>query len=162
LDVPFQNGTNLIYVSESDGSPGADPYGHIHGRVYSVTKAGYYRATWQFVDTSTNGAGGGPVDMPSAPFATQFQAGLTIDSITIGTNGASILIAAPSFHSDNAGAGTQPAQYTLEGSATLGRDASWKPVADPIAGDNRMHSIDVPLTTPMRYFRLSATYPALQ
>jgi len=59
---------NLIYVSESDGSPGSDPYGHIHGRVYSFSKPGYYRATWQFVDTSTNGPDGGPVDLPSAHY----------------------------------------------------------------------------------------------
>ncbi len=108
VTVPYSNGTNLIYVSESDGSPGSDPYGHIHGRVYSFTKPGYYKATWQFVDTSTNGPGGGPVDLPSAPFSTQYQAGLTIDNITVSTNGVGILIAAPSFLPDNASPGTQP------------------------------------------------------
>src|SRR5438105_8348984 len=52
LPVPYHNGTNLIHVSESDGSTGSDPYGHIHGRIYSFTKPGLYKVTWQFVDTS--------------------------------------------------------------------------------------------------------------
>lgn len=159
IDIPFQNGTNLIDVSENDGSPGADPYGHIHGRVYSVTKPGYYRATWEFVDTSTNGPGGGPVDLPSAPFSTQYQADLTIDAITAGTNGVSLLIAAPSFLPDNAGPGTEPAQYALQSSNTVGPTASWQPVGDAIAGDDLMHTITVPITGLARFFRLSATYP---
>ena len=126
VTVPYRSGTNLIHISESDGSPGSDPYGHIHGRVYSFTKPGYYQATWQFVDTSTNGPNGGPVDLPSVPFATQYQAGLTIDGITVSTNGANILIAAPSFLPDNAGPGTEPATYTLlSASAVYG---PWQPL----------------------------------
>jgi hypothetical protein len=150
VTVPYRNGTNLINVTESDGSPGSDPYGHIHGRVYSVTKPGYYRATWQFVDTSTNGPNGGPVDLPSAPFSLQYQAGLEIDAITVRTNGVNILFAAPSFLPDNAGPGTEPAAYILEGASAIG--GAWQAVGDAITGDDLMHTISVPLTGTVRAF----------
>lgn len=157
VSVPYKNGTNLIYVSESDGSPGSDPYGHIHGRVYSFTKPGYYRVTWQFVDTSTNGPGGGPVDLGSAPFSTQYQAGLTIDSITPSTNGLNVLIAAPSFLPDNAGPGTVVASYTMQSAPTV--KGSWQQVGDPILGDDLMHTITLPFKGAAQFFRLSAKYP---
>jgi hypothetical protein len=160
LTVPYHNGTNLIYVSESDGSPGSDPYGHIHGRVYSFSKPGYYRATWQFVDTSTNGPRGGPVDLPSAPFVLQYQAGLTIDGITVDTNGVNIRMAAPSFLPDSAPAGTQPATYILQSSPTMNAPVPWQPVGGVITGDDLMHTITVPITGPLQFFRLSASYPA--
>jgi hypothetical protein len=155
--VPHQNGTNLVHVSESDGSPGSDPYGHIHGRVYSVTRPGYYRATWQFVDSSTNGAGGGPVDLPSSAFSTQFQAGLAIDSITLGTNGVNILIAAPSLLPDSAGPGTAPASYALESAPSV--NGPWQEVGDVIIGDDLMHTLTVPMHGESQFFRLNAKYP---
>ena len=127
VTVPYQNGTNLIHVSESDGSPGSDPYGHIHGRIYSVTKPGLYMATWQFVDTSTNGPGGGPVDLPSAPFSTYYQANLTIAGITKDTNGVNVIFAAPSNQPDDLS--TPPSNYTLLSSPTLGVGANWQQVA---------------------------------
>ncbi|HEY3855060.1 MAG TPA: hypothetical protein VGO67_11745 [Verrucomicrobiae bacterium] len=160
VPVPYHNGTNLIYVSESDGSPGSDPYGHIHGRVYSVTKPGYYTATWQFVDTSTNGPDGGPVDLPSAPFTTQYQADLTIDKISLDTNSVNILMAAPSFLPDDAGPGTQPANYILESASALGTNTDWQPVGQPIEGDDLMHLINVPFDGATQFFRLNANYPA--
>lgn len=162
VSVPYTNGTKLIPVSESDGSPGSDPYGHIHGRVYTSTKPGYYKATWQFVDTSTNGPGGGPVDLPSAPFSTQYQADLTIDSISVTTNGLSLLVAAPSFLPDDAGPGTQPATYTLQSSLALGPKADWQALGDAITGDDRMHTIVAPFANAAQFFRVSATYPSGQ
>src|ERR1041385_3485553 len=96
VTVPFTSGTNAIMVSENDGAPGADPYGHIHGRVYRVTEPGLYKATWQFLDTSTNGVNGGPVNAPSAPFSLFYQADLTLGRIASVTNGISINFAAPS------------------------------------------------------------------
>jgi hypothetical protein len=160
VTVPYQNGTNLIHVSESDGSPGSDPYGHIHGRVYSFSKPGYYTATWQFVDTSTNGPDGGPVDLPSAPFTLQYQADLLIDGITTDTNGVNLRFAAPSFLPDNAGPGTEPATYTLQSSPTLGAGADWQQVGDVIVGDDLMHTLNVPAAGFAQFFRLTANYPA--
>ena len=152
VTVPYQNGTNLIHVSESDGSPGSDPYGHIHGRIYSVTKPGLYMATWQFVDTSTNGPGGGPVDLPSAPFSTYYQADLTIAGITKDTNGVNVIFAAPSNQPDDLS--TPPSNYTLLSSPTLGVGANWQQVGDVIVGDDTLHTVTVPMTNTSAFFRL--------
>lgn len=154
--VPYANGTNLIFVSQSDGSPGSDPYGHLHGRIYSVTKSGFYKATWQFVDTSTNGAGGGPVDLPSAPFSTYYQAGLTIADITADTNGVNVIFAAPSNQPDDLS--TPPSNYTLQSSPTLGPNAMWQQVGDVIVGDDALHVVTVPKTNSATFFRLGADY----
>ena len=155
VPVPYHNGTNLIYVSESDGSPGSDPYGHLHGRVYSVTKPGFYKATWQFVDTSTNGPGGGPVDLPSAPFATYYQAGLTIAGITDETNSVNVIFAAPSDQPDDLS--TPPTNYTLESSATLGADAAWSQIGNVIVGDDTLHTVTLLKTNHQRtFFRLGS------
>ena len=156
VPVPYHNGTNLIYVSESDGSPGSDPYGHLHGRVYSMTKPGFYTATWQFVDTSTNGPGGGPVDLPSAPFATYYQADLTLAGIARATNSVTLTFAAPSDQPDDLS--TPPTAYTLETSPTLGASAAWQPLGDVITGDDTVHFVTVPTTNTSAFFRLSATY----
>ena len=159
ITVPFRNGTNLIYISESNGSPGSDPYGHIHGRVYSFSKPGYYTATWQFVDTSTNGLDGGPVDLPSAPFILQYQAGLLIDNIATDTNGVHLRFAAPSFLPDDAGPGTEPATYTVLSSPSLGSSADWEPVGNVIDGDDLMHTVILPYSGPTQFYKLSAVYP---
>jgi len=156
VPVPFHNGTNLIHISESDGSPGSDPYGHIHGRIYSVTKPGFYIATWQFVDTSTNGANGGPVDLPSALFATYYQAGLTIACITVDTNGINLSFAAPSNQPDDLS--TPPTNYQLETSPTLGAAAHWQPVGAALVGDDTLHVVNAPATNSAAFFRLSAQY----
>jgi hypothetical protein len=154
VPVPCHNGTNLIYVSESDGSPGSDPYGHLHGRVYSVTKPGFYKATWEFVDTSTNGPGGGPVDLPSAPFATYYQAGLTIAGITDETNSVNVIFAAPSDQPDDLS--TPPTNYTLESSPTLGADAAWSQIGNVIVGDDTLHTVTLLKTNSVAFFRLSS------
>lgn len=154
VPVPYHNGTNLIYVSESDGSPGSDPYGHIHGRVYSVTKPGFYIATWQFVDTSTNGPGGGPVDLPSAPFSTYYQADLTIAGISQGANGINISFAAPSNQPDDLS--TPPTNYRLASSPTLGDTADWQPFGDVIVGDDTLHTVTVTNGGTSQFFRLGS------
>ena len=155
VSVPYTNGTNLIHVSESDGSPGSDPYGHIHGRIYSLTKPGLYIATWRFVDTSTNGPGGGPVDLPSAPFSTYYQADLTIAGISLATNGVNVVFAAPSNQPDDLS--TPPTNYTLESSPSLGATAVWQSVVGVIVGDDTLHTVTVPKTNSATFFRLGAS-----
>src|SRR5262245_13779868 len=66
VPIPFSGGTNRIDVSENTGLAGADPYGHLHGRIYSFTEPGLYKVTWKFIDSSTNGPNGGPIHTPSA------------------------------------------------------------------------------------------------
>jgi len=154
VPVPYHNGTNLIFVSQSDSSPGSDPYGHLHGRIYSVDQPGFYTATWQFVDTSTNGPGGGPVDLPSAPFSTYYQADLTIAGIHPSTNSVNVIFAAPSNQPDDLS--TPPTNYTLESSPSLGADAVWSQVGDVIVGDDTLHSLSIPKTNSAAFFRLGS------
>jgi hypothetical protein len=79
--APGQASTNLWRLSESDGSPGADPFGHIHGRRFTATKAGIYKVSFTAVDTSTNGTGGGAIHTPSEELPIWFQAGVSIQSV---------------------------------------------------------------------------------
>ena len=155
VPVPYANGTNLIFVSENEGSALADPYGHLHGRVYSFTKPGLYKATWRFVDTSTNGPSGAPVNSPSAPFYLYYQADLTVGKITVATNGVQLSFAAASnVPDDNPEA--PPTNYTLESSPTIGVDAVWTAVGDPVAGDDHLHTVVAPLAGSKVFFRLRA------
>lgn len=57
------------------GDAGEDPYGHLHGRRFTVTGAqGTYTVGFQIVDTSVNGTGGGPIHTPSETYYVQFNA----------------------------------------------------------------------------------------
>jgi hypothetical protein len=152
LPVPFHNGTNLIHVTESDGSPGSDPYGHLHGRIYSFDKPGLYKVTWQFVDTSTNGPNGGPVDLPCAPFYLYYQADLTTGGINVVTNSVNVIFACPSNIPDS---GVGPAtNYELQSSPTIGPTAVWQPAGSVVAGDDHLHTITVPIIENTLFFRL--------
>jgi hypothetical protein len=152
VPVPFHNGTNLIHVSEGDGSPGSDPYGHIHGRIYSFDKSGLYKVTWQFIDTSTNGPNGGPVDLPSAPFYLYYQADLTTGSIDVVTNTANVSFAAPSNIPDS---GVGPAtNYQLLSSPSVGPNAVWQPAGSLVVGDDHLHTVSIPTSASALFFRL--------
>lgn len=61
-------------LSENDGLAGEDPYGHVHGRQFSVDQPGTYVVTFQLFDTSTNGAGGDSLHAPSDLFQMKFVA----------------------------------------------------------------------------------------
>ena len=152
VHVPFQNGTNLIHVTEGNGSAGSDPYGHIHGRIYSFDKPGLYKATWQFVDTSTNGPKGGPVDLPSAPFYLYYQADLTTGAIGVVSNSVNVTFATPSNIPDS---GVGPAtNYQLQSSPAVGTNAVWKSTGDVVVGDDHLHTITIPPGTNTVFFRL--------
>jgi len=151
VPVPYSGGTNRIDVSENNGLPGSDPYGHIHGRIYSFTRPGLYKATWRFIDSSTNGPNGGPIQSPSAPFYLYYQADFTLN-IASGTNGATIMFAAPSNIPDS---GIGPAtNYALESSSTVGPGAVWQQVGNVVVGDDHLHSIPMPATNSAAYYRL--------
>ncbi len=147
-------GTRHIPVSENDGSPGADPYGHKHGRIYSVTLPGFYQVGFRFVDTSTNGPAGGPIQSPSDRFYLNLQAGLTIAKITRDAGGVQVVFAAPSNLPDT---GTAPAtNYQVEASTTLGTGAVWQPVGDLVVGDDHLHTNSLPAGISTRFIRLSS------
>ena len=75
-------GTNAWRVSENDGSPGSDPYGHFHGRRFTATKPGIYTVGFRALDHSSNGAGSGPIHSPSGVLKVFFQAGVNLASVT--------------------------------------------------------------------------------
>jgi len=153
VPIGLTNGTNHIVVSETDGSPTADPYGHTHGRIYSVDKPGLYSVGFRFVDTSTNGPGGGPIQAPSDRFYLYFQADVTIAGISIATNTASLTFAAPSNLPDT---GTAPAtNYQLESTPVLGSLANWQPAGDLVVGDDHLHTVTLPQTNSTAFFRLN-------
>src|SRR5688572_13328865 len=73
------NGTNRVVLSESDGSPGSDPFGHIHGRNWSVTAPGIYTLGLRIIDTSENGLNGAPLHEASDIYYIYFQADITAE-----------------------------------------------------------------------------------
>lgn len=142
MTVGTTNGMNLLPLSESDGSPGSDPYGHIHGRTFTATKSGLYTLGCRIVDTSTNGTGGGPIHTPSDIYYFYFQAGLTISSweknagsfaVTFGT--------------------AVGVTYYVESTSDI-TAATWDTSAGPIAGDNYLHAVTVNSDDSTRFFRI--------
>jgi len=82
VPVGTTNGTQMFNLSEGDPSdPSADPYGHIHGRRFTLNKPGLYTVGLQLVDTSSNGPDGGPVQSASTNSYFYLQAGLCIDNV---------------------------------------------------------------------------------
>lgn len=72
--------TNLFRVTQESGLPGADPFGHIHGRRFTATQPGFYQVGFQAFDLSTNGPGGAPIHTPSPVIPVWFQAGVCVQS----------------------------------------------------------------------------------
>ncbi|MFM7817510.1 MAG: hypothetical protein ACKPGI_11145 [Verrucomicrobiota bacterium] len=81
VPVGTTNGLSFLVISENDGSPGGDAYGHIHGRAFTATLPGLYTVGFRLKDVSTNGPAGGPLHAPSSILRMYFQAGPTIDSL---------------------------------------------------------------------------------
>ena len=119
--------TNQWALSQNNGSPGSDPYGHIHGRRFTATRAGLYLVTFQAIDTSTNGAGGGPIHTPSESLPVWFQAGINVVSVE------------PDFEEGHVHVrfGARLGySWQLESSDTLGPSADWQPAGRPMVGDD--------------------------
>jgi hypothetical protein len=77
--VGYSVGTPTFTFDLSDpataGDAGEDPFGHLHGRRFTVTGAvGSYTVGFQILDTSVNGAGGGPIHTPSETFFLTYSA----------------------------------------------------------------------------------------
>src|SRR6185295_7256922 len=75
VPVGTTNGTNYLIISQNSGEPGADPYGHIHGREFTSSAQGIYTVGFRVIDASTNGLGSGPIQAPSDVLPVKFQAG---------------------------------------------------------------------------------------
>lgn len=139
-----RGGTHRMALSENDGTPGVDPYGHIHGRKFSVSKPGFYTVGIRLIETSSNGTAGGPLHAPSELAFFQFQAGDTLAGVTATDDGIRVRF------------GTRTGrQYFVEATDRLGSAASWTTVAGPIAGDDLLQTTE-PLQGlgPVTFFRL--------
>jgi len=142
LAVGTTNGTNLIALSESDGSPGVDPYGHIHGRTFTATKPGLYTLGCRVVDTSTNGTGGGPIHKPSVLYSFYFQAGSTISSWAKNADPFSLTF------------GTFAGQTCFVESTPDLSAPKWTTFAGPFTGDNHLLTVVTNSAASQLFFRL--------
>lgn len=149
VSAPMVGGTNQFIVSHTTN----DPFGRIEGRAFSFSKAGLYRTTWQFVDVSTNGVAGAPVHQPSQPFTIFHQAGHTIESLVVAPDGKHITFAAPSGYSDWMTSWWN-LNYILESSDASSTGDVWNEITDPINGDDAIHTIVVPDTSDVKFYRL--------
>jgi hypothetical protein len=142
-------GTNTFLLSQNNGLPGEDPYGHCHGRRSTTSKPGLHTVGVQIVDVSTNGPGGGPIHAPSAMYEFHYQAGVTIAHVAR-TNG----MLAASFGTRNG------SSYYLDWNAVLDGSQSWSNAAGPIPGNNRLRTLlDPVMAEPRRFYRLRVTTP---
>ncbi|HAM72860.1 MAG TPA: hypothetical protein DCM86_14565 [Verrucomicrobiales bacterium] len=132
LRVGRSDGVARFALSESDASPGSDPYGHIHGREFTANQAGLYAVGFRLIDTSQNGPGGGPLHPPSGLFHLYFQAGLTL-SVAASPNGG--VEARFGTHIGN--------NYFLQATEDV-VSGTWFDVAGPVAGNERLQSLADP------------------
>lgn len=152
LSIPAgqTNGVPFI-VSQTSGLPGADPFGHIHGRRFTATRPGIYTATFQAHDSSTNGVGGGPIHAYSPTLEVVFQAGVCIASVE------------PDYEDGHVhvrfGA-TAGRIWQVEYTTLLGPGANWLPAGHPVPGNDyfldRIH--DLPPGA-QRFYRVVGTLP---
>ncbi len=143
-------GTNTYKVSENDGSPGSDPYGHYHGRRFTATIPGIYLVGFRALDLSTNGAGGEPIHTPSEVLKFYFQAGINIASINKNEKVATIKF------------GSMAGQFfNLEYSTSL-TNSSWITVGNAVTGNDSLQTLtDNGAGVSQRFYRIKATTPEL-
>lgn len=124
------SGTNTFRLSENDGSPGTDPYGHIHGRRFTATLPGVYTVAFRAYDFSTNGVNGSPIHTPSDVLRMYFQAGVNIKQIEPDVDHTHVEFSAPIGKS-----------WVVEAADSLATNATWTTISAPIIGDDYFHEI---------------------
>ena len=144
-----QSGASNFAVTQTDGSPGADPFGHIHGRRMTATQPGIYTVTIRAYDACTNGESGGPIHGPSETIQVSFQAGINIDTITTGSGGMAVRFG--SMANQN---------FWLEWAPDLNPGATWTPVSGPLPGNDYFQTLtDATAAGVNRFYRILATSP---
>lgn len=141
----------MWHLTQGDGAPGTDPFGHVHGRRFTATKPGLYTIAFQALDVSTNGLGGGPIHTPSTELAISFQAGVNLLSVEPDFDGGHVhLRFAPP-------AGTT---WQIEASEFVGAGSRWEPVGPPVTGnDLRVERLLEGDPGTQRFFRINRTAP---
>jgi hypothetical protein len=144
VPVGATNGTNRYNLSEGDpNDPTADPYGHIHGRRFTLNKPGLYILGLQLVDTSNNGLGAGPVQSPSEITYFYLQAGLVLSDFSRPNSVTAARFGLPGF-----------ANYFFEASSTPG-GSNWVTIANITGSDHsELRWVTDTNTAPKRFYRL--------
>ncbi|HVY71790.1 MAG TPA: hypothetical protein VHH73_17795 [Verrucomicrobiae bacterium] len=141
LPVGVTNGASHFNLSEGDPSdPSADPYGHIHGRRFTLDKPGLYTVGLQLIDTSLNG----PVQSPSAVTYFYLQAGLSLGDFSVSNHLAIARFGLPGS-----------TDYVVESSPVM-PGTNWVTVTN-IVGSSRSELrwvADSNATTPDRFYRV--------
>jgi hypothetical protein len=146
VPVGTTDGTNSYRAGMNDGSPGSDPYGHIHGRAFNVNQPGLYTIGFQTFDNSTNGAGGGPIQSPSNVYYFRWQAGITITSLAVTNHTATATFGAT-------GGDSFVLQYNDDLTST-----NWQTIDGSVDGDDHFHFItDNNATNSARFYRVVGT-----
>jgi hypothetical protein len=142
------DGTSYIDLSDKSkgaGTPGADPYGHLHGRRFSVSKWGVYKVGFKILDVSTNGTGGGPIHADSDVFFINWGTKLRLTQLSKNNDGVSLKVS-----------GDPDVSFFLETRPTLAETDPWTTVAGPLNYPNRGYYpvTDPKATGPARFYRL--------
>ena len=146
---PGETGAQMWRVTEADGSPGLDPYGHIHGRRFTLNKPGVYKITLRAHDLSTNGPAGGPIHAPSDEITIYFQAGVNIFAVAPTLDGTTIRFAAIIGQ-----------VWQVESTEALTPPIQWQPVGDSITGNDLIQDVlDVRQQASQRYYRIRRISP---
>jgi len=142
LSVPVgeTHGVSGFDLSENDGSPLADPYGHIHGRSFGATHPGLYVVGFRIRDASSNGANGGSLHPDSELFPMYVQAGVTIDSVVVSLETIRLTFAA-----------FRNVRYQVESATDL--SGPWEASGDSLVGSDHLESVVLPNLV-RRFFRL--------
>jgi len=85
---------NLLDLSDATlgaGTPGADPFGHVHARRYAVNLPGDYLVGFRIIDASVNGLNGGPIHTDSELFVMKFSAVAVPEPTTVALIGMGLL-----------------------------------------------------------------------
>lgn len=136
-------GTNAFLISENAGAPGADPYGHVHGREFSTSHAGIYTVGFQVIDLSSNGTDGGPIHRPSDVLKVRFQAGLYLDPPKHLVDGVTVSFRSP------------PGIVTQVELAEAADLTNWQAVGTPLRGNNNLQKVtDTNSPSAGRFYRL--------
>jgi len=141
--------TNLYRLSENDGSPGSDPYGHIHGRRFTATKPGLYAVAFRAFDLCTNGVAGWPIHSPSDILRIYFQAGVTITSLAKTNESVAVTFGARINRT-----------YALQSTTGLGGQSGWTEASDVLLGTDYFATlVDTNATGEARFYRIKDITP---
>jgi hypothetical protein len=132
-------------VALGAGSPGGDPFGHIHGRRLSATKPGIYTVEFRAFDISTNGVNGGPIHAPSDPIKIDFQADYNIKSITWTENVAQVTIGTRAGYS-----------FTVQSNTNIADTAKWTDV-NTVTGNDLFQTIADGTAEPVKFYRVQVS-----